>query len=52
MTICHSVGVATHESRDALQHDKRARQIGLKNNNVWYKLKQNANPGLRIGIFI
>lgn len=25
--ICKSVGVATHESRDALQPDKRIRQI-------------------------
>ena len=28
--ICHSLGVATHESRNALQRDKRFCKIGLK----------------------
>ncbi len=39
MAICHSVGVATHESRDALQRDKQSRHIGLKYNNIWYSSK-------------
>ena len=39
MAICHSVGVATHESRDALQRDKQSRHIGLKYYNIWYSSK-------------
>jgi hypothetical protein len=37
MAICHSLGVAMHESRDALQRNKQGHKIGLKYSNVWYK---------------
>ena len=38
MAICHSLGVAMHESRDALQHDKQGHKIGL--NIIMYGIKR------------